>query len=277
MKTILHVFLTVLAFAAIQTGVRAQTAAFQEYSCERYTDLGGGKVRLEIGTLFKSAGFIPTLASDFNLSDLSLSGTTLRAISGKTVDALSQYLSLTGIASEIGTNFARSTETYSVQGGVYVIITVRSGSIGTGGANTGGTTTPATLKPVNVSTLTLCPAGGAVTAGFVLEGAGSQQVLIRAVGPTLRIFNVGGPLANPKLTVNKGQSVIGTNDDWGSDPVKAAALTAAFTASGAFALPAGSRDAAVLVTLDAGSYTAQAASVDAAASGQVIVEVYILK
>jgi len=273
MKTILHVFLTVLAFAAIQSGVRAQTVA-EQYNCDRYTDIGGGRVRWEVGTLFKSAGFVASNGADFNsLSLFGLTASTLNAISGKPVGPLSSYLSLTGSIPELGNNFARSPETYSVNGGVFVIITVRSGSTGTGG----GTTIPATLKPVNVSTLTLCPAGGAVTAGFVLEGAGSQQVLIRAVGPTLSTFNVGGPLANPKLTVNKGPSVIGTNDDWGSDPVKAAALTAAFTASGAFALPAGSRDAAVLVTLDAGSYTAQAASVDSAASGQVIVEVYVLK
>ena len=138
-------------------------------------------------------------------------------------------------------------------------------------------TAGAALKPIAISTLTLCPAGGSVTAGFVLDGTGSQQVLIRAIGPGLTPLGVGGVLANPKLTVNKGSSVIKTNDDWSAVASEATALSAAFAATGAFGIASGSKDSAALLTLDAGSFTAQAASVDAAASGLIILEVYVLK
>lgn len=196
----------------------------------------------------------------------------------------------TAITGETGSSLLVPSISSAVAGDYTVVVKTATGSVtsavakltvtavggGTGGTG-GSTTAGSSLKPINVSTLTLCPVGGAVTAGFVLEGEGSQLVLIRAVGPTLAALGVGGVLANPKLTVNKGAAVIGTNDDWSSDATRTPILTGAFTAAGAFALPAGSKDAAVLLTLEAGAYTAQAASVDATASGQVILEVYILK
>lgn len=286
MKKIISLILAALTFFGASIHLRAQST-FEEFPADRYTDLGGGQVRWETGTLFKTAGFIPLTSSNFVASFLGISPTTLTTINGKTVTQLSLFISLTSAIAPLAANFERSTETFSIQGGTHVILTIKAGSTGTAGGSSGSgggststggsTTTAASLKPINVSTLTFCPAGGSVTAGFVLEGTGSQQVLIRAVGPTLAALGVGGVLANPKLTVNKGAAVIGTNDDWSSDATRTPILTGAFTASGAFALPTGSKDAAVLLTLEAGAYTAQAASVDATASGQVILEVYILK
>jgi hypothetical protein len=122
---------------------------------------------------------------------------------------------------------------------------------------------------VNVSVLKHLGAG--LTAGFVIDGTGSKRVLIRAVGPTIggAPFNVGGVVADPQLTLFSGQSSIGSNDNWGGT----AALTAAFTQVGAFALPATSRDAAVLVTLQTGAYTVQVNGVGGT-TGVAIVEVY---
>jgi len=58
-------------------------------------------------------------------------------------------------------------------------------------------------------------------------------------------------------------------DQWGG----AAALAAAFAQAGAFPLPDDSRDAALLVTLPPGSYTAQISGVGGT-GGRAIVEVY---
>ncbi|MBL9202902.1 MAG: immunoglobulin domain-containing protein [Opitutaceae bacterium] len=129
--------------------------------------------------------------------------------------------------------------------------------------------TTATPRLVNVSVLKNI--GTSLTAGFVIGGTGSRTVLIRAVGPTLGAapFNVPGVVADPQLVLFSGQTQIGANDNWGGT----AALTAAFTQVGAFALPAASRDAALLVTLQPGNYSVQVSGVGAT-TGVAIVEVY---
>ncbi len=113
--------------------------------------------------------------------------------------------------------------------------------------------------------------GTGLTAGFVIDGTAGKRVLIRAVGPTIGAppFNVGGAVADPQLTLFSGQASIGSNDNWGGT----AELTAAFTQVGAFALPAASRDAAILVTLQPGQYTVQVSGVGGT-TGVAIVEVY---
>ena len=89
--------------------------------------------------------------------------------------------------------------------------------------------------------------------GFVI-GATPKTFLFRAVGPTLGAFGVGGTLADPVMTLYSGTTVVQTNDDW-SNSASAAAVTQAAAASGAFALPANSRDSAMIATLNPGAYT----------------------
>jgi hypothetical protein len=106
-------------------------------------------------------------------------------------------------------------------------------------------------------------------AGFSIVGAGSKQVLIRAVGPTLGSFGVPNPLADPTLKVIDSRGVtVGANDNW------VAALAATFVQVGAFPLVAASRDAALLVTLPAGgTYTLQVSGVNNS-TGEALIEVY---
>ncbi|MEO6244071.1 MAG: NHL repeat-containing protein [Opitutaceae bacterium] len=106
-------------------------------------------------------------------------------------------------------------------------------------------------------------------AGFTIAGTGFKTVLIRAVGPSLDIFGVTGTLANPRLDLFSGATKIFDNDDWGGDE----RMTSAFASVGAFALPAASRDAALLVTLAPGSYTVQVSGVGNT-TGVALVEVY---
>jgi hypothetical protein len=83
-------------------------------------------------------------------------------------------------------------------------------------------------------------------------------------------FGIAGVLADPQLTVlDSNQNVVASNNDWGGTP----ALTAAFGAASAFALPATSKDAAVLVTLGPGVYTAQLSGVNGT-SGVALLELY---
>jgi hypothetical protein len=133
------------------------------------------------------------------------------------------------------------------------------------------TFTPTTPRLVNVSVLKQINAGQTLTAGFVVGGAGTKQVLVRAVGPGLAQLGVGGVMADPQLTLNQTgvTTPIATNNDWGGG----ATLATAFTNVGAFALPTSSKDAALLVALSPGNYTAQVGGVGGSA-GLALVEVY---
>jgi len=63
--------------------------------------------------------------------------------------------------------------------------------------------------------------------------------------------------------------LINSNDNWGGG----AALVAAFASVGAFGLDAASRDAALLLSLTPGSYTAEVGAAGSG-SGTALVEVY---
>ena len=113
---------------------------------------------------------------------------------------------------------------------------------------------------------------GILTPGFVISGDQAMTVLIRAVGPALGNLGVPGRLDNPILSLFSGDTVILRNDDWG-DATNAGGIASAAAAVGAFALPSGGRDAAMLVTLMPGLYTAQAIGLGET-TGNVLVEVY---
>jgi hypothetical protein len=87
--------------------------------------------------------------------------------------------------------------------------------------------------------------------GFVIGGSASKTVAIVATGPSLTAFGIANALANPKLTLvrSSDQQVIGSNDDWQAAPNQADLLTAGFA-------PSDSLEAAMLVTLAPGAYTA---------------------
>lgn len=109
--------------------------------------------------------------------------------------------------------------------------------------------------------------------GFAVNGPRPKQMLIRGVGPSLANYGVTGALADPVLTIfNAAGQTVFTNDNW-ADAANAADLRAAAQASGAFALTEGSRDAALLLQLDPGTYTAQVSGA-AGATGISLLEVY---
>ncbi len=110
-------------------------------------------------------------------------------------------------------------------------------------------------------------------AGFVVGGTGSMTVLVRAVGPTLTDYSVTGVLSNPKVTIYDRSGVpLASNDDWGGTTT----LSSTFTKVGAFNLPAGSKDAAILMTLNPGPYSAVVSGVNGT-TGVALVEVYAVE
>lgn len=140
-------------------------------------------------------------------------------------------------------------------------------------ATPAGIFTSTTSRLVNVSARTQVGTGDNILiAGFVVGGSASLRVVIRAIGPTLGGFGVTGALANPRLDVLQGTVSVGANDDWAGT----AELKAAFTSVGAFPLASDtSRDAALIVALPPGSYTAQISGVGAT-TGIALVEIYEL-
>lgn len=127
---------------------------------------------------------------------------------------------------------------------------------------------------INISSRSLTGTGGdAHIAGFVVQGARAKTFLVRGVGPGLAAFGVPGTLPDPVLKIfDQENRLVLSNDNWGEGSLLAD-LRAATTAVGAFALPDGSKDAAVYVSLDPGAYTLQVTDV-AGRSGVSLAEVY---
>ena len=135
------------------------------------------------------------------------------------------------------------------------------------------TQTPANVGTlINVSTSATVGADERVViAGFTVEGSLPKAMLVRAAGPALAAFGVPNPLATPQLELYSGATLLAENAGWSAQP-GAAAITATTTQVGAFPFAVGSADAALLVTLPPGGYTAVVRS--AAATGAALVEAY---
>ena len=128
-----------------------------------------------------------------------------------------------------------------------------------------------TARLVNVSARSQVGTGSDVlVAGFVIGGTGTRVLLIRGVGATLGDFGVPGVLQNPQLVVRNSadNSIVAQNDDWNNGVT----VTATAQALGAFPLSS-TADAALMVTLPPGVYTATVSGVNDT-TGIALVEVY---
>ena len=113
-------------------------------------------------------------------------------------------------------------------------------------------------------------------AGFVIAGEGTKKVVVRGVGPGLAP-GVTGYIADPALRLWKLNPLTGTwtliaaNDNWGGT----AALKTAFVRVGMGALATDSKDAALMLELEPGIYTAQVNGVGGT-TGVALLEAYEL-
>jgi hypothetical protein len=94
-----------------------------------------------------------------------------------------------------------------------------------------------------------------LTVGFAVRGS-DKPVLVRAVGPGLRQFDLLNVLSDSRLSLFAGGIPIVSNDDWATS-ANASVLATTAANVGAFSLPTGSKDAALLTSLNAGSYSTE--------------------
>jgi hypothetical protein len=142
-------------------------------------------------------------------------------------------------------------------------------------ASPSGSFTTGATRLINLSARVDVGTGANVLeAGFYIAGSSPLTVLIRASGPAISVapFNVGGTLADPKLTLQipSTGAIIASNNGWGGDPEIASVANSV----GAFAWSTPtSADSALLITLPPGAYTAEASGASGD-TGVAIVEVY---
>ncbi len=132
---------------------------------------------------------------------------------------------------------------------------------------------PVPAEMVNISARTQVGTGNNILiAGFVIRGNAPKTLLIRALGPTLTGLGVTGALADPQLYLFGKAGPITSNDNWGGT----AGLKTAFSTVGAGPLAGDtSKDAALLVTLDPGVYSAQVSGVGST-TGVGLVEIFVM-
>lgn len=111
-------------------------------------------------------------------------------------------------------------------------------------------------------------------AGFVVGGAGAKKVLIRGIGPSLTERGVANAVADPRITLYRlGESdPIGSNDNWGQ-AANASEISIAAQQVGATPLGSSTADAAMLLELTQGVYTAHINS-SGGSEGTALVEVF---
>lgn len=133
----------------------------------------------------------------------------------------------------------------------------------------------------NVSTRGIAgPGDDVLIVGFAIATLDPAVVLIRGVGPGLAAFGLTSALPNPVLRVYRhpaggAAELLAVNDDWSADD-RASLATSGAGAAGAFVLDHGSRDAALVLQLPAGNYSAVVGSAGDE-TGVVLVEVYHLR
>lgn len=132
-------------------------------------------------------------------------------------------------------------------------------------------------KFANLSTRAYVGTGDGITIpGIVIQANAIKRVLIRAVGPTLGQLGVGGVISDPQITLirsDTGQQEA-YNNNWNGAP-NVAEIRAATAQVGAFALTENNADAAILVGLPGGIYTAHISGVGGT-TGIVLFEAYVV-
>jgi bacillolysin len=108
--------------------------------------------------------------------------------------------------------------------------------------------TPSAAELQNLSTRVAVGTGDqAGIGGFMIQGTGSKQVVIRGIGPSLK--SVPGRLTDPTLELHgRDGAIIAANDNWRSSQ------EAEITQSGL--APSDDRESAIVKVLDPGNYTA---------------------
>jgi hypothetical protein len=163
-------------------------------------------------------------------------------------------------------------------GNVGYTVQITAATPGTGIAlaevyDTTANTTLTTPRLINVSARTLVGTGDNVLiAGFAVAGPTPKTLLIRGVGPALNSYGVRDALADPKLQLFRDSVLLQENDNW-SLASNATDVASAAVQVGAFPLPLGGKDSALLAQLPPGTYSAVVSGMNGTV-GTALVEVY---
>lgn len=125
----------------------------------------------------------------------------------------------------------------------------------------------ASSRLVNIATRGRVETGEDVLiGGYIVGGYKEQEVVVRAIGPSLGTAGVADALADPFLTLNDSNgNVVQSNDNW-QDTQRQDLIDAQLA-------PTNSKESALITTLPAGNYTAVVSGV-ANGTGVGLVEVY---
>ncbi|WP_221031770.1 hypothetical protein [Actomonas aquatica] len=231
------------------------------------------------GTLEPADGPTAPLAGLYESSSVNSASGTVSSIVGTTGKVYVLAVTPTiigGGAGTIATNGSFSVTTannLTINGAVDAASTTVTGTIvlpdGSTDAFAGlSTGTTRTDRLVNLSTRAYVNGSPLIT-GFVIGGDQPKRVLLRAVGPTLADYGIDNPVADPRITLfDAAGSELMSSDTWSDDANAAMAATV----TGAFPLPEGSLDAALVTELAPGVYTLHVNHTGA--GGIAIAEIY---
>jgi hypothetical protein len=178
-----------------------------------------------------------------------------------------------------GTVFQPSDDRESVMistlapGAYTVLLTGKNNTTGVGLVEVYDNDTGAASQLANIATRGFVQTGNNVMiAGFMLGvNNGNRNIAVRGRGPSLTQFGLTNVLADPTLEVHNGNgTIMVSNDDWMSDAVSAAQLTA-----NGLALT-DPKESGIFITLPQGSYTAVLAGAGGG-TGIGVVEIYSLQ
>jgi N-acetylneuraminic acid mutarotase len=130
----------------------------------------------------------------------------------------------------------------------------------------------------NISTRAFVQTGdNVVIGGFMVQGAQTKRVIIRAIGPELIQYGVSNPLFNPTLELHdRTGALIGSNDNW-TRTIIGGIITSNQVADirNSGHAPGDGRESAIIADLAPGNYTAIVRGVNNM-TGVGLVEVYDL-
>lgn len=134
-----------------------------------------------------------------------------------------------------------------------------------------------TNRLLNLSTRTTVAPEQPLTTGFVVSGTASKKLILRAIGPSLAAFGVANPLRAPVLRIYDSSGKLYENSfaylTVVGAPTYESDLADSLAKTGAFLLPAGTRDVTEMRPFDPGSYTATVTTGDGT-TGTVLLEIY---
>jgi hypothetical protein len=279
-RTQLRFTYSTLTFSTAVSGLTPGRGIMPDYRVAPTVDdtlAGRDVVKAFALSLFRSPATPPVISAAPQSRTIAAGGTVVLDVDA-TGSALRYQWSHDGVA--IDRANSRSlvlTQCTAADAGEYqVTVTNPQGAVTSVPARLGveAATNASALVNLSVRTNT-APGDQVLTVGVALgEGGetGTNQVLLRGVGPALRGFSVPNVIADPSLRLfRQGSStLLTTNDDWAGD----SSVCAAVDRVGAFPLSdAQSKDAAFLANLGSDLYSVQVPSGNGT-TGTVLAEVY---